>query len=216
MNWESLRLKYNKYKRKIMAKKNSSKISDGNFTIISNNCWGGMIYESYNLPKNSPTVGLYFMPKDYIKFLKNLKEYVSVEIEFIEPSKSKYEKVLKKDHRFGKYPIGKLKDIEIMFLHYKSKEEAREKWNRRCKRINWNKLLIKFNDQNGCTEEEVYEFYSLPYKNKLFFTVKDWDVKKVDGYYKIKQYTSDDYVTASHEPWGKNSYVNLEKIINNL
>ena len=40
-------------------------------TIFSNNCWGGMIYESYNLPKNSPTVGLFFFADDYIFFLEH-------------------------------------------------------------------------------------------------------------------------------------------------
>lgn len=54
-------------------------------------------------------------------------------------------------------------DLEII------EQEAREKWERRIKRINWDKLLVKFNDQNGCTETEVNRFMGLPYKNKLFF-----------------------------------------------
>ena len=33
---------------------------------------------------------------------------------------------------------------------------------------------MKFNDQNGCTETEVNRFMGLPYKNKLFFTCKEW------------------------------------------
>ena len=59
-------------------------------------------------------------------------------------------------------------DLEII------EQEAREKWERRIKRINWDKLLVKFNDQNGCTETEVNRFMGLPYKNKLFFTCKEW------------------------------------------
>ena len=58
----------------------NKKIKDKEFTIISNNCWGGMIYESYGLQKQTPTVGLFIMPDDYIKFLRNLREYVSQEI----------------------------------------------------------------------------------------------------------------------------------------
>lgn len=38
------------------------------FTIISNNCWGGTVYESYGLPKQSPTVGMFVMPRDFETF----------------------------------------------------------------------------------------------------------------------------------------------------
>ncbi len=216
MSWEGVRLRYNKYKRQLLTKYNGKKIKNREFTIISNNCWGGMIYESYGLQKQTPTVGLYFMPDDYIKFLTNLKEYVMLEIEFLNPKESKYRDVLNSDPRFGQYPIGQIKDIEIMFLHYKDENEARDKWNRRCKRIKWDKLLIKFNDQNGCNENHIRAYEQLPFKNKLFFTVKDWPVEKWNGYYKVRQCINHDFITASHEPWGKNKYVNLEVIINNL
>lgn len=216
MSWEGVRLKYYKYKRKLFAKYDNKKIKDKEFTIISNNCWGGMIYESYGLQKQTPTVGLFIMPDDYIKFLRNLREYVSQEIEFINPNDSKYKDFLINDPRFGQYPIGKLKDIEIMFLHYKDENEARNKWNRRCKRIKWDKLLIKFNDQNGCNENHIEAYRELPYKNKLFFTVKDWPIEKWNGYCKVRQYLNHDCITASHEPCGKNKYVDLVSINNDL
>lgn len=74
---EGLRLKLLKYPRtgKLFTKHRTKQLVNKQFTIISNNCWGGMIYESYNLPKESPTVGLFFMADDYINFLKHLKEY---------------------------------------------------------------------------------------------------------------------------------------------
>lgn len=40
------------------------------------------------------------------------------------------------------------------------------------------KLIVKFNDQNGCTVDDVKAYAKLPYKNKLFFTIKDWSVEK--------------------------------------
>ena len=42
----------------------------------------GMVYESYNLPKQSPTVGLFFMASDYILFVSDLKEYLSADLTF--------------------------------------------------------------------------------------------------------------------------------------
>jgi uncharacterized protein (DUF1919 family) len=73
--YEGLRLKILKFKRVRFAEQRRKKLTQTDFTIISNNCWGGMIYESYNLPKESPTVGLFFMASDYIRFLDHLKEY---------------------------------------------------------------------------------------------------------------------------------------------
>ena len=36
------------------------KLKNRDFTIISNNCWGGTVYEAHNLQKQSPTVGLFY------------------------------------------------------------------------------------------------------------------------------------------------------------
>ena len=36
------------------------------FSIISNNCWGGSVYRRYRLKYSSPTVGLYMFANEYI------------------------------------------------------------------------------------------------------------------------------------------------------
>ena len=107
MTYEGLRLKVGKYWRKGFANARQKELLGKDFTIISNNCWGGMIYESYNLPKNSPTVGLFFFADDYICFLKNLKEFVTAPLKFISPENSKWKsrQELVNDKRFGHYPI---------------------------------------------------------------------------------------------------------------
>ena len=68
---EGLRLKLLKYPRtgKQFTSRRIKQLKQTDFTIISNNCWGGMIYESYGLSKQSPTVGMFFMAPDYIKFV---------------------------------------------------------------------------------------------------------------------------------------------------
>ena len=94
MTYEGFRLKVSKYWRKWFSDARQKKLIGRDFTIISNNCWGGMIYESYNLPKNSPTVGLFFFAP----------------LEFISPEDSKWKarRELVNDKRFGNYPIGQL------------------------------------------------------------------------------------------------------------
>lgn len=68
MTYEGLRLKVLKYWRVGLADWRKKQLKSTDFTIISNNCWGGMIYESYNLPKESPTVGMFLWRKTISNF----------------------------------------------------------------------------------------------------------------------------------------------------
>lgn len=221
--YEGLRLKILKYLRtgKLFTVRRKKLLNKTDFTIISNNCWGGMIYESYNIPKNSPTVGLFFMASDYIKFISNLKSFINSDLKFIQPFESRWKNApeVSGDSRFGSYPIGILSDgneeIEIFFLHSHRIEDAKEKWERRCKRINWNRLLIKFNDQNGCTEKELRQFLELPYKNKVFFTCKDWGIDSKE-IIQIRQMFNKEFIRASYEPFGKSRYLNVTERLNKL
>lgn len=142
------------------------------FTIISNNCWGGHVYRYFNLPYASPAIGLYFFTDEYIRFLKNLQYYLQVDLKFISLEKSKYRDVLEK--RNYPCPIGLLDDVEVVFLHYTSENEAYEKWTRRKARVNFNNLIVKMSEQNLCSIENLKEFDSLNFERKFVFTHKDY------------------------------------------
>ena len=220
--YEGLRLKVLKCWRLGFSNYRKKQLKSTDFTIISNNCWGGMIYESYNLPKESPTVGMFFIAKDYIEFLSDLKGYVNGTMTFIKPEESRWKDMsqVSEDKKFGSYPVGILSNgrnsIEIFFLHYHSEQEAREKWERRVQRINWNKLLVKFNDQNGCTETEVDKFMKMPFKNKVFFTCKHWPNENRGNTTVIHQFPKHEFIMASYEPFGKSKYIDITKVLNNL
>lgn len=144
------------------------RIKNRDFTIISNNCWAGRCYQYLGMPYLSPTVGLYFFAEDYLKFVSDLRYYLSLDLEFISAERSRYFEILKeRDHI--KVPVGKLDDLEIVFLHYKSESEAREKWNRRKRRINYNNIYLKFSKMNLCTEDELSRFDALRFENKFMF-----------------------------------------------
>lgn len=144
-------------------------VKNKNFTIISNNCWGGGIYQDLNLPYLTPTVGLFFYAPDYLKFVKNIKYYVDQPLAFI--STSKY----KAQTNEINYPIGILDDIEIHFQHYHSNEEAELKWNKRKLRINYNNLFLKFCDRDLSTEALMKEFNAINnVKAKVIFTAKEY------------------------------------------
>ena len=215
MTIEGIRLKIISFKRIKFAKFRRKKINKDHFTIISNNCWGGEVYESYNLIKQSPTVGLFFWASDYIKFISNIQYYINQPLEFFDPKESKYYDELKLTHSYGTYPVAKLDDVEIFFMHYSSESQVIEKWNRRIKRINWNHILYKFNYQNGCTEEDIKNFVKLPFKNKICFTVND-RFTKFPNVIKIKAPKSHKFIRASYEPFGNSKYININQVINNL
>ena len=127
-------------KNKLGSKKRNDNLANRNFTIISNNCFAGLTYEYLDLPYSSPTIGLYIFAKDYIKFIYNLKYYFNFELKELKASESKYYYELL---RLGQEDsvMGILDDVEIVFLHYKSFEEARDKWERRCKRVNYDNII---------------------------------------------------------------------------
>lgn len=52
---ETIRLKFrNKVYLPLTKNLRRKKLKDNNFTIISNNCWGGTVYESYGIKKCHP------------------------------------------------------------------------------------------------------------------------------------------------------------------
>ena len=209
MKYEAIRLKFRKLYIKNTYKMRKKKLKNREFTIISNNCWGGFVYQSYGLEYSSPTVGLFFEANDYIKFVKNLKKYISMDLKFINPKETKLYGI-----KNINYPVGRLGDIDIYFMHYKTEKDAKEKWERRCKRINWNKILYKFSNQNLCTIENIKEFMNLNLKNKICFVNKK-ELAVSETIY-VRQLMKTEDILASYEPYGKNKYFNLNKILNQM
>lgn len=158
------------------AKYRIRKIQNPAFTIISNNCWGAKVYRYFGLPYDTPTVGLYFFPDDYLRFVSNLKYYLSINLVFITCDKSKHKEILENKGQTS-IPIGLLDDVEVIFLHYKSNEEAYEKWERRKLRVHYDNIFYKFCEMNGCTKSHLIEFDNLPLTNKLVFVTKDYGLK---------------------------------------
>ena len=192
----------------IMGGIRKSKLDNPQFTIISNNCWGGHVYRYFGLPYDSPTVGLYFYTDEYIKFLAHLKEYLSMDLRFMPSSESTYYDDLKIKNQTNKI-IGKLGDVEIVFLHYKTEAEVLEKWKRRCARIHWDHLIVKMTEQNLCTLKALQAFDNLPYESKLVFTSNNYGLRS--------QVIFGDYLGEKEVPNDTlhfRKYVDLVKLIN--
>lgn len=205
-------MKFNNLKKKIYKIYIRSKLKRKNFTIISNNCWGGFVYQHFGLKYNTPFIGLFLFAPDYIDLLKNFKEVITNRLTFISAEKSKYKETLQLYGTYDKYPIGVLnEDIEIHFLHYKTEKEALEKWNERVERINYNKILFKFCDRDLCTDELIKEFDRLKFKNKICFTSNNFSY---DSVVKLEECSGLPCVENEWQYYGK--YVDIVKVINSL
>lgn len=169
-----IRNRFFKIRRFIECYRKRRKLKIRDFTIIANNCWAGTaVYQPFGLRYNTPTVGLFFFDEDYVKFIEELEYYLALPIHFISPSESKYyDKITSKGSREVTYPIGLLdNDVEIHFLHYATEAEASEKWEKRKRRINRQKILIKMSIRDAESEIEplLERFIALPFKNRIAF-----------------------------------------------
>ncbi len=69
-------------------------------------------------------------------------------------------------------------------MHYNNEQTAKDCWERRAKRINFDNLFFMLTERDGCTYEDLKEFDNLPFKNKVAFTHKKYKEIKSSFYIK--------------------------------
>jgi uncharacterized protein (DUF1919 family) len=203
--------KRNKFRERNYLRRIRKENKNIDFSIISNNCWGGSISEDLQLPYNSPTVGLFFFAPCYLKFILDLEEKVHDNIEFIKESKYEKGNYLQS---LKPYPIGLLKgEIEIHFLHYENELDALEKWRRRTERINYQNLFLSFSDSETCNDDQIRTFDSLSYK-KVFFSSKE--IPGIKSLVFLKSYMGLDGIGNIYDDrWSYRKYFDVVKWLNN-
>lgn len=149
-----------KIKKEIWLLFQRSRLSNNDFTIIANNCIGGIIYHDMKKKFLSPTINLDIPPRDFIVFCNHLKYYLSLEIQEIQSTEN--------------CPVGiihgEFGDVRINFRHYKSFDEALCKWNERLMRINWENIFIIMESQ----VDDAYimqKFNKIPWNNRVLFSI---------------------------------------------
>ncbi len=147
--------------RKKMNLELHNRLKDRRFSIIASFCGGGTLYHDAGLQFLSPTINLAFDGPDFIKFVGNLKEYLNIELEEYKTNEVSY-------------PVGRLHDVEVRFVHYNTFNEAINKWTERSKRITFDNIVIMATDRDGMGTPECMEaFDKLPYK-KVMFTSREY------------------------------------------
>ena len=150
------------------------KCTNSSFTLLTPNCMAGLIYHRLGEQFCSPTIDLNMQNSDFLKFVNNIDYYINQNLIEYKPSNEKY-------------PIGILKgdteenDIRINFIHYVSFEDAKEKWERRKKRIHKDNMYVIMCDIDDIYEEDyrkvgylsdrdLREFEKIECNNKVILT----------------------------------------------
>ncbi|WP_027077529.1 DUF1919 domain-containing protein [Maribacter antarcticus] len=159
----------------------SQKIIKDNFTIISDDCWGGQIYRQLSIPYYTPTVGLWIGGDDYLKFIENLNNTNAYNIQKVNSKET--------------YPIGKSSDAQFHFLHYENFDLAVRTFKRRYDRIIWNRLLYKIDlEKPVFNVEHIKKWNDMQLENSIAFysdgVLKEWNGDIHNGVY-IKNWNID-------------------------
>lgn len=152
-------------------------------TILSSNCSAGLIYHSLGLRFMSPTINLTIPNQFFFKFLMNLKWYLSQKLVL-------KEMVDNNSYPNFKYPICFLGDIEIMFNHYRSFEDASKKWNERKKRVNFDNLYVIVSEDTF-SDEQLKQLSCFQCKRIVIFTNKK---RELDNCFQLFCRTKKPYV----------------------
>ncbi len=193
-----IRKAYNRIRKHIWDKahnklnvSNRQRLTVCDTTIISMNCTGGVISHDLGLQFRSPTVNLFMRAEDFTKFCERLEYYLNID----EITECKDKSIIED----RTYPIGRLDDLTLFFVHYHSFEEAVQKWNERKKRVNWDNIVIINTDREGMTDELKDRFEKLPYRKVMFVHKPD---KLHPSCFYLKGYESEKSVGIVTEPIG--------------
>lgn len=130
-------------------------------TFFCPNCIGGILFHDLGLQFRSPTVNLMMTQTDFAKFITNAEEY------------------LKKDFQFFKHteydcPCARLGDVTVHFTHYKTEQEALEKWKTRAERIDWENVFVFLTERDGLTENEIRALADIHVRGLVVFTANKY------------------------------------------
>lgn len=156
-------LRLNRIFRKGINRRNRQRLTNQDFSLLCNNCNGGIITHDLGQQFRSPTVNLFFIEDHFIRFCENFEHYISQPLVICEDPQ----------HKPGfDYPVCNLGDLELHFMHYASFEQAREKWESRTARICRDNLFVMWTFFGGTNEAWLERFDKLPFANKVAFTEK--------------------------------------------
>ncbi len=162
-------------KNRFLIHHQKSLLKTKDFSILSQNCIGGVFYHDMGLKFLSPTINLFFSGSDFVRFVINLDYYLAQELRMTQGED---------------YPVGYLDDVRINFQHYESCAEAKAKWDERKQRIRKDRIIVLCTDRDGFSEETYDQWRKIQYPKVLFSST---DRMEPDVVF-LKKYSNSDTV----------------------
>lgn len=135
------------------------------FTLYSSDCISGLIYHALGRKFLSPTINMSIPDAEFLKLMADPSYYFQQPLQF---------------DSSDPYPVGHIGEeerrVNIRFEHYKTTEDAENKWNERKNRVCPNVFIIMA-DQD-LSDEQIAVFRSLKATRKVMFT---WNKSRADG-----------------------------------
>ena len=89
------------------------RLKNKDFTLITSTCIGGVIYNLCGRKFDSPTIDLWIKQPEFYEFCSNLDYYLKQDLHFINvPERN--------------CPVAEIGGVKVIFVHYKTEQEARE------------------------------------------------------------------------------------------
>lgn len=121
------------------------------YSLISNNCLAGILYEFAEMKKQTPTAGIFFWGRSFADFLLDLASGHPDRWQSLRPDELSYNDQRRSwEKDFGDRGA-------LVFLHYETPELAVQKWNRRIQRIKERKLIAIVSLRDGITAQMIVE-----------------------------------------------------------
>lgn len=146
-------------------------------SIIANNCCGVRLLEDLNVRWDSPTIAVQIMPEEYTKFCQNIKWYMEQDIKEYKDFSEEHVKYFAKMYGGGiDFVVGLCGDVAIVFQHYDTWAKAKEKWDKRKARIDYDNLNFLFCLDYEKYKNEAQKFANAQIPNSFIFT-RDFDIE---------------------------------------
>lgn len=162
-----------------------NKLKETEFTLLCNNCLGGVIYHDLGQPFSSPTINLYLNISDFLTLVEHIEDFIDAE--------------LVHEDSWLNFPVGRLYAVNsdvivvIYFMHYKTWDDAYSAWMRRMRRVDTKKIFVLVDAVSGLSNENYNRFCNIKYHKHLLVPYKTATVPHdaVDVHF-MKSYKDED------------------------
>ena len=177
------------------------------FSILSQNCIGGVLYRMLGMQMLSPTINMSIQDDNFLKLAQAPYKYIHDLEPF--PIMDQYY-----DGKNMPYPVIGVGDIRLNCMHYQSCEQAINDWNRRRKRFNFNKMFAVFASWDMHNNNYIDLLHLLEYPYVLFSYDKVDDPNTIILDHSIWKKDADGKIEPFLTGYYKNGYKrNFEKVI---